>query len=328
MPFIDNIRVLVRTVELGSFTAAGRSMRLSAGVVSQRIGSLEEHLGCRLFNRTTRRMQLTEQGRAFYENCLDVLAAVERAQASVATKGARPHGMLIITAPLGFGRRVVAPMLPQIQVDHPEIDCFLRLSDYFVDLLTESVDVAVRMATLPDSSLTMRKIAHVDRVLCASPAYVDAHGEPRSIGDLLDHRCLMLRFPGARRLKWSLMDGGSVREISVLSHLVADDGDILTQWALAGEGIAMKPLFEVAEHLRSGALVPVLRNNSPAPVTLAVLHAYQHMVPAKVTTFSDLLIERARAHIDAALDGLDTTSHCRSSRTQISASTLPAFRVV
>src|SRR5579871_7031786 len=108
MSLLDNIRVLARAVELGSFSAAGRNMRLSAGVVSHRIGALEQHLGCRLFNRTTRKMQLTEQGRVFYENCVDILAALERAEASVATKGAKPRGRLKITAPLGLGRRVVA----------------------------------------------------------------------------------------------------------------------------------------------------------------------------------------------------------------------------
>ena len=150
MSELDNIRVLTRAVELGSFSAAARNMRLSAGVVSHRIGALERHLGCRLFNRTTRKLQLTEQGRIFYENCLDVLAALERAEASIASKGAKPRGRLKITAPLGFGRRVVAPMLPRFQADHPELDIFLRLSDYFVDLFTESVDVAVRMAILPE----------------------------------------------------------------------------------------------------------------------------------------------------------------------------------
>ena len=209
-------------------------MRLSAGVVSHRIGALERHLGCRLFNRTTRKLQLTEQGRIFYENCLDVLAALERAEASIASKGAKPRGRLKITAPLGFGRRVVAPMLPRFQADHPELDIFLRLSDYFVDLFTESVDIAVRMAILPNSSLIVRKIADVDRLLCAAPAYLEANGEPRTIGDLMKHSCLLLRFPGSRQFRWSLLDGESVREVAVSGHLDADDGDILTQWALAG----------------------------------------------------------------------------------------------
>jgi len=159
MMLLENIRVLTRAVELGSFSAAARNMRLSPAVVSHRIASLERHLGCRLFNRTTRKMQLTEQGRVFYENCLEVCQALERAEASVAGQGAKPRGLLKITAPLGFGRRVVGPMLPRFQAAHPELDVFLRLSDYLVDRFTESVDVAVRMAVLSVSSLIVRRIA-------------------------------------------------------------------------------------------------------------------------------------------------------------------------
>jgi DNA-binding transcriptional LysR family regulator len=311
MSLLDNIRVLTRAVELGSFSAAGRHMRLSAGVVSHRIGALERHLGCRLFNRTTRKMQLTEEGRIFYENCVDMLAALDRAEASVATKGARPRGRLKITAPLGFGRRVVAPMLPRFQADHAELDVFLRLSDYFVDLFTEAVDVAVRMAILPDSSLIVRKIADIDRVLCAAPAYLDSHGEPRAIADLMKHNCLLLRFPGSHQFRWSLSEGEAVREVPVSGRLDADDGDILTQWALAGHGIVLKPAFEVAEHLRAGDLRIVLPDHPPQPATLAVLHAYQRMTPPKVQAFAEALIEDARAHIRAALEGLDVAREPR-----------------
>ena len=305
MSLLDNIRVFARAVELGSFSSAARHMRLSAGVVSHRIGALEQHLGCRLFNRTTRKMQLTEEGRVFYENCLDMLSALDRAEASVARKGAKPRGRLKITAPLGFGRRVVAPMLPRFQASHPELDVFLRLSDYFVDLFTEAVDVAVRMAILPDSSLIIRKIADVDRVLCAAPSYLKARGEPRAIADLMKHSCLLLRFPGSHQFRWTLRDGEATREVAVAGHLDADDGDILTQWALAGEGIVLKPAFEAAEHLKSGALRIVLPDHPPLSTTLAVLHAYQRMTPPKVQGFADTLIDDARAYVDAALDGVD-----------------------
>jgi DNA-binding transcriptional LysR family regulator len=308
MTLLENIRVLTRAVELGSFSAAARNMRLSPAVVSHRIASLERHLGCRLFNRTTRKMQLTEQGRVFYENCLEVCQALERAEASVAGQGAKPRGLLKITAPLGFGRRVVGPMLPRFQSAHPELDVFLRLSDYLVDLFTEAVDVAVRMAVLPDSSLIVRKIAEVERVLCASPDYLDRYGTPRDIGAMTRHRCLTLRFPGSRQVKWPLLDGEQLREVAISGHLDADDGDVLTAWALTGEGIALKPVFEIAEHLRSGALIPILPDFRPAPVTLAILHAYHRMPPPKVRDFADALIEDARTHVEAALQGMKIAS--------------------
>jgi DNA-binding transcriptional LysR family regulator len=202
-------------------------------------------------------------------------------------------------------------MSPRFQAAHPELDIFLRLSDYFVDLFTESVDVAVRMAILPDSSLIVRKIADVERVLCAAPAYLEANGEPRTIEDLMKHRCLLLRFPGSRQFRWSLLDGETVREVAVSGRLDADDGDILTQWALAGEGVVLKPAFEAAEHLRAGTLRLVLPDHPPLPATLALLHAYQRMTPPKVQAFGDALIEEARAHIIRALDGIDIPGSAR-----------------
>jgi DNA-binding transcriptional LysR family regulator len=310
MSKLENIQVLIRAVELGSFSAAGRSMRLSAAVVSHRIRSLESQLGCRLFNRTTRKMQLTEQGRVFYENCLEVTRALDRAEASVSETGARPRGMLKVTAPLGFGRDVVAPMLPKFQLQNPETDVFLRLSDYLIDLFSEAVDVAVRIAVLPDSSLVVRKIADIERTLCASPAYLERYGTPRSISDLQEHRCLLLRYPGSQQFKWTLQNGlGGEQDshiaVPVTGHLDADAGDALTQWALLGEGIAMKPVFEIAAHLKSGALVQIMRNHRPVPATLAILHAYQRMVPLKVRTFADILVEDARAYISSELAGVD-----------------------
>ncbi|MBX9826595.1 MAG: LysR family transcriptional regulator [Xanthobacteraceae bacterium] len=305
MATLENIVVFIRVVELGSFSAAGRTLRLSPAVVSYRIQCLERHLGCRLLIRTTRKLQPTEQGRAFYESSLEIRDAVERAEARVASGGAAPPGSLKVTAPLGLGRRVIAPFVPRFRAAHPEIDVRLRLSDYLVDLFTEAVDVAVRMAVLTDSSLIVRKIMDVDRVLCASPAYLSRHGTPRSIKDLDRHQCLLLRFPGSQQYRWPLVRNGRLVSVPVAGNMDADDGDVLTDWAVAGEGIVLKPVFEVAEHLKSGALVPVLPDCPLAPVTLAVLHAYKRMVPVKVRTFADSLVEDVRDHVSSSLAGLN-----------------------
>jgi DNA-binding transcriptional LysR family regulator len=305
MATLENIMVFIRVVEAGSFSAAGRTLRLSPAVVSYRIQNLERHLGCRLFNRTTRKLQPTEQGRAFYESSLEVRDAVERAEARVASGGAAPQGSLKVTAPLGLGRRVIAPLVPKFRAAHPEIDVRLRLSDYLVDLFTEAVDVAVRMAVLTDSSLIVRKIMDVERVLCASPEYLRRHGSPVSIKDLERHQCLLLRFPGSQQYRWTLTRNDRLASVPVAGSMDADDGDVLTDWAVAGEGIALKPVFEVAGHLSSGALVPVLPDCPPAPVTLAVLHAYRRMVPLKVRAFADILVEDVRQHVSTLLAGLD-----------------------
>lgn len=304
MASLDNIEAFVRSVELGSFSAAGRSLRLSAAVVSHRMQVLERHLGCRLFNRSTRKMQLTEPGRIFYERCLEVREAVERAEASITEAGAAPRGTLRVTAPLGLGRRVIAPLIPRYRALRPEIDVRLRLSDHVLDLFVEAVDVAVRMAIFTDSSLVVRRIAELPRALLASPAYLARHGTPRWIGDLGRHQCLMLRFPGSSQFRWTLMDGETSVVVAPSGPMDADDGDVLTGWALTGEGIVLKPLFEAAAHLCSGALVRVLPEHPPPSVMLALLYPHRRLLPTKVRSFSDLLVEEVRQHIVAQMDGL------------------------
>jgi DNA-binding transcriptional LysR family regulator len=305
MATLENMLVFIRAVELGSFSAAGRSARMSPAVVSYRIQSLEQHLGCRLFNRSTRKLSLTEQGRAYYESSLEVRDAVERAETRVANGGAAPQGSLKVTAPLGLGRRVIAPLVPKFRARHPEINVRLRLSDYLVDLFTEAMDVAVRMAVLTDSSLIVHKIGEIERVLCASPDYLSRHGSPSSIKDLERHQCLLLRFPSSQPAKWTLTRSGRQVSVPVKGPMDADDSDIITEWAVAGEGIAIKPVFEIADHLKSGALVSVLPDCAPAPLTLAILHAYRRMVPLKVKAFAELAVEDVRRHIALAVAGLD-----------------------
>lgn len=304
MALLENIKTFARVVELGSLSAAGRHLRVSAAVVSHRVQQLEAHLGARLLNRTTRQVQATEQGAAFYEASLDVLRAVEAAESSVAAQGGMPRGSLRVTAPLGFGRRILAPLAPDFRAAHPQVELRLRLSDHLLDLLREAADVAIRMAALPDSDLVLRKIATCRRTLCAAPAYLDAAGRPTAPEDLLDHRCLLLRFPGSSQFRWTLAGrGGEPVRLAVAGPLDADDGDVLTAWALAGQGVALKPVWEVAEHLRSGALEPVLPDFPPEPVTLAVLYPHRTLVPAKVRAFADFVIERARPLIARAEEG-------------------------
>ena len=304
MATLENINVFVRSVEFGSFSAAGRATGLSAAVVSHRIKMLEQHLGCRLFNRTTRKMQLTEQGRIFYERCLEIREAVERAETSVAEIGAAPRGSLKVTAPLGIGRRVVTPMIARFRAEYPRIDVRLRLSDYLIDILMESVDIALRMAVMEDSTLIIRKIGDIERTLVAAPSYLARRSAPKKPGDLFDHECLLLRFPGSSQARWTLIEDGEPQQLPVDGSIDADDSDVITDWALAGLGIMLKPVFEVAEHLKSGALVRVLPDYPPIPVTLGVLYPYRHNVPAKVRAFADMLIPEMRAHIAASINGL------------------------
>ncbi len=304
MSLLENIRVFVSVVEQDSMSAAGRQLRLSPAVVSHRIQSLESHLGVRLLNRTTRRVQPTEQGLAFYQACQDVMAAVERAENVAAGAGGAPQGTLRVTAPLGFARRILAPLVPEFQAAHPQVTLQLRLSEHIIDLLTESVDVAVRMAILSDSSLIARKVVDCERLLCAAPAYLSEAGGPATPEDLLDHNCLLLRFAGSQQYRWTLQSDGGPRTLSVQGRFDADDGDVLTDWALEGRGIVLKPLWEVARHLRSGRLVPVLLDQPPDPVALSILYPHRRLLPARVKAFADFAAPRFTAAIKAELDGL------------------------
>lgn len=308
MALLENIRVFVRVVEYGSLSAAGRHLRLSPAVVSHRLQQLEHHLGARLLNRTTRQVRPTDHGVAFYQACQEVMEAIEHAENVVADMGGTPRGSLRVTTPLGFGRRILAPLVPAFQRRHPEVEVRLRLSDHLLDLLGESIDLAVRMAVLADSSLITRKIADCPRVLCAAPAYLEAHGTPGTPEDLLDHRCLLLRFPGSRQYRWTLRTPEGPVTVPVRGPLDADDGDVLTEWALRGEGIAMKPLWEVAGHLREGRLRPVLLDHAPEPAALAVLYPHRRLVPAKVRSFADFVVEEAARALREMTQGLDLTT--------------------
>lgn len=304
MSLLENIRVFVRVVEQDSMSAAGRQLRLSPAVVSHRIQALESHLGVRLLNRTTRRVQPTEQGLAFYQACQEVMAAVERAETVVAGAGGQAQGSLRVTAPLGLARRILAPLVPEFQRLHPKVTLQLRCSEHLLDLLTESVDVAVRMAVLSDSSLIARKIVDCERLLCAAPGYLERHGTPATPDDLPGHNCLLLRFPGSQQFRWTLQTPEGPRTLSLQGRCDADDGDVLTAWALAGEGIVLKPLWEVADRLRDGSLVPLLLDTPPEPATLAVLYPHRRLLPARVKTFSDFAVTRFAEAIDERLAGM------------------------
>jgi DNA-binding transcriptional LysR family regulator len=291
---LNELKVFVRAVELKSISAAARNLRLSAAAASHRILQLEEQVGVRLLNRTTRSLQPTEAGCIFYEHALNVLEAVERAESSMAMASGVPTGSLRVAAPLGFGRRILAPLVQEFHELHPKVEVRLRLSDHAVDLLSESVDVAIRMSALPDSSFIVRKLADCPRVLVASPSYIAKHGAPQRPEDLLQHNCLLLRFPGSTDFRWTLNTPEGPSTLPVSGKFDADDGDVLTEWTLEGAGIMLKPYWEVADHLESGRLQVVLPDHPPEPVSLVMLYPHRHLLPAKVRVFADFLIEKSR----------------------------------
>ncbi|MCX7889020.1 MAG: LysR family transcriptional regulator [Rhodobacteraceae bacterium] len=307
MSYVANIRMFVRVYELGNMSAAARDQRTSPAVASARIAELEKHLGVRLFNRTTRQLQPTENGRIFYEGALAILDAVEQAEAAVMNATASPRGTVFVAAPLGIGRRFIAPHVPAFKDAYPLIDIRLRLSDRRIDLTAEGLDLSVAFGPFEDSSLKVRAIADCPRVLCASPAYIARRGMPAD-GEALvaqRHDCLNLRFPGATEFRWTLMTPEGPRRFEIGGPFESDDGDVLTGWALDGRGIVLKPVFEIAEHLRAGRLVPVATATPPLPTSLACLTPHRKLKDPKVALFSDFMVARCRADLAAATEGLD-----------------------
>ncbi|MFZ8879612.1 MAG: LysR family transcriptional regulator [Paracoccaceae bacterium] len=299
MSYFDNIKTFIRVYELGSMSAAARDQRISPAVASARISQLEEHLSVRLFQRTTRMLHPTEQGKLFYSGATRVLEAVEDAEAAVQDITQNPRGTLYVAAPLGIGRRLIAPAIPMFKQQFPLIDIRLRLSDRRVDVLAEGLDLAFFLGNPEDSTLKMRKFATCARLLCAAPEYLAARGLPKNVAALTDgsHDCLNLRFPGASEFQWPLKIDGKIQRIAVKGPYESDDGDVLTNWALEGHGIVLKPLFEVQEHLNIGRLVPVLTDVTPTEVQLGCLYPHRKRQDPKTRHFMDFMAQ----HITVAL---------------------------
>lgn len=293
---INNLRMFVRVYELGNMSAAARDLRVSAAVASSRIGELEKHLGVRLFTRTTRSIQPTEQGRIFYPKAVTVLDAVEDAEAAIHDVTQNPRGSLFVAAPLGVGRRLVASKIVDFQKRFPEVHVRLRLSDRKIDLTAEGLDVAFVLGNPPDSAHRIRAIADCPRVLCAAPSYIAERGAPKTGDDLLtdDHACLLLRFPGSTEFRWRLHTPDGDQEFNVAGPYSCDDGDVLTQWALSGAGIVNKPVFDVLPHLASGKLVPVCEETPPPDAQLACLFPHKRNQDPKSRLFIDYMADRIR----------------------------------
>jgi DNA-binding transcriptional LysR family regulator len=305
MSYVNTIKMFVRVYELGSMSAAARDQRTSPAVASSRISELEKHLGVRLFSRTTRSLQPTENGRIFFDGAKKVLDAIDEAEAAVMDVTQNPRGTIFVSAPLGVGRRFIAPHVPVFKDMYPQIDVRLRLSDRVIDVTAEGLDVAFHLGILEDSTLKVRLIADCPRVLCASPDYVARRGMPADGAALVRdrHDCLNLRFPGAKEFQWALQTPDGVRRFEIAGPFESDDGDVLTGWALDGRGIVMKPVFEVADHLRSGALVTVAQATPPVATQLSSLAQHRRLKDPKVKLFTDFMAAHVKDAVRRAVEG-------------------------
>ena len=307
MAYLDNIRVFVRVMELGNLSAAGRDQRVSPAVASHRVKELEKHLGVRLFNRTTRKLTPTEHGRIFYDGAKKIIEAVEDAEIAVADISKNPKGSIHVMAPLGLGKRIISPLIPLFNDIYPEIVVRLRLTDRKVDITADGIDVAFRLGLIEDSNLRIRGIADCPRVLCAAPDYLEKFGNPQTIDDLVDdgHHCLLLRFPGSKEYFWTLLTPEGTRKVEVTGPYDSDDGDVLTEWALSGRGIINKPVFDVANYLADGSLVPVLQQYPPVTAKFACLFPHKRLQDPKVRLFIDFMSDHCKKRVAELMELLE-----------------------
>jgi DNA-binding transcriptional LysR family regulator len=300
MSYLDNLRLFVRVYELRNLSTAGHDLRLTPAVASSRLKALEAHFGVRLFNRTTRRLTPTEHGAALYDGALKVFDALTEAEIAVAAISRAPRGAIRITAPLGVGRRVVAPAVPSFHAKYPEITVRLRLSDHVVDLMTEGIDAAVVLGVLKDSNLRVLRILECPRVLAASPAYLARAGVPASPRDLgVGHQCLLLRYTGSPEYVWTFQTPEGPLRLELSGPFDTDDGEVLVDWALAGHGVVNLARFLVAEQLASGALVEVLADTPPAPSELAIVYPHKRLMDPKLRVFIDYMAAECRRRVEA-----------------------------
>jgi DNA-binding transcriptional LysR family regulator len=289
---ISDMAVFVRVVERGSMSRAGRELRLTPPAVTKRISKLEDRLGVRLLNRTTRRVQVTEDGARYYEDCARILADIDAAESALTLARGMPHGLLRISLPTLFGRLRVAPLIPEFIARNPSVQVHMHLSDQFVKLPGDGYDLAIRNTELDDTSLVARKLAPDRRVICGTPEYFEAHGRPSHPDELLDHACLLLRYPGTKQYRWYFrgVDGAQI-PVPVKGPMDADSTDVLHQWTLAGHGLSLRSTSEVGEDLRAGRLETVLEEFMPAGRFYYAVYPHRQVVETKVNAFVSFLAE-------------------------------------
>ena len=278
-----------KVVESGSFARAAERLNLSVSSISRQVSELEAHLDARLLNRTTRRLSLTESGRAFYERCVQLLVDVEEAEELASAGTARPRGTLRLTCGTTFGVRHLAPAIAEFVGRHAQVRFDVELSDRAVDLVDEGFDAALRIGKIGSQQLIGRKVGETRLVCCASPAYLAAHGLPEAPEDLVSHVCLTYEYSPQKNL-WPFQDAsGADRSVRVDGPVHANSGRFLVELAVAGVAITIEPDFIVGPEVRAGRLVPLLQAFEAAPSNIYLAYPSRRHLSAKVRAFADFL---------------------------------------
>ena len=289
MDRLKQIESFVAVSTKGSLTAAAQAEGVAPAVIGRRIDALEERLGVKLLVRTTRRISLTHEGSAFLEDCQRLLTDLASAEASVSAGGIKASGSLRITAPAGFGRRHVAPLVPGFLALHPELHLSLNLSDRVVDIVNEGFDCAVRVGDLADSSLISVRLADNRRLCVAAPAYLERAGTPLHPSDLARHECLTLSSDASQTRGWAFTVAGEVVHLRPHGRLDCSDGQVLHDWCVAGMGIAWRSTWEVEHEIASGQLVSVLDEFGAPPNGIYAVFPHAKHLPLRVRLWIDFL---------------------------------------
>jgi len=282
------ISTFVEVVARGSLSAAARAEAIAPAMIGRRLDALEARLGVKLLQRTTRKLALTNEGAAFLEDCQRILAELEDAESAVSERSARASGHLLVSAPAGFGRQHVAPLLPSFLAEQREVTINLNLNDRVVDMIGEGVDVAIRIASLSDSSLVGVKLADNARVVVAAPAYLKRHGTPRTLAELARHNCLAISSEGSQR-GWTFREHGKNLTLKVAGNMVCNDGAVLHDWALAGKGLAWRSMWEVGAEIEAGRLRTVLDQYAAPGNDIYAVFAQRRHLPLRIRAFVDFL---------------------------------------
>ena len=293
MDKLKQLETFVSVAQRGSLTGAARALTLAPAIIGRRLDALEARLGVKLLLRTTRRLSLTHEGSAFLEDCQRLLADLANAEASVSAGGVQASGHLRVTAPGGFGRRHVAPLVPLFRELHPEVTISLNLSDRLVDMAAEGFDCAVRVGDMPDSSLVSVRLADNRRLCVATPAFLARHGKPQQPSDLARFDCLTLSSDASQTRGWAFQlpkgDGFEVAYLRPTGPMDCSDGQVLHDWCLRGWGIAWRSTWEVEAEIAAGDLVAVLEDFAAPPNGIYAVFPERKHLALRVRLWIDFL---------------------------------------
>ncbi|CAM2160640.1 MULTISPECIES: LysR family transcriptional regulator [Paraburkholderia] len=293
------MRVFTRVVETGSFSAAGKTLELTPSAVSKVISRLEERLGVLLFQRSTRHLAVTNEGRLFYDSCVRILDDIDEAEHGIAEGITAPHGALRINVSIPMGTHYIVPLMPLFTARYPGIRVDLSLTDAVVDLQRERVDVAVRTGPLSDANFHARKLGSTGRAVVAAPRYLEAHGVPQAPEDLAGHRCFNFNFRRAMD-EWPFRIDGRVFHFPVRGDILTNNGATMRQMTLEGLGISRLGLFHIKDDLASGRLVELLPDYNPGDIEdIHVIFSNQRHMTARVRVFIDFLVETLSPRLEA-----------------------------